>query len=202
MFGFETSRGSLCCVLRQNTPPRNINELPVKFLTLVSHLSESCNTPSLFMLQGKAPARWVIRLEFGPCLLNLVKEFWHGKEIVQFSFEFTKDLEIIESWNSLFWDDLTGKEDGLQTYIPLGLGLLQGNEIKYQVKQVCCEYKFLMKQFVCLQKKTWPLDDLADINHNSRSILIMFMKLFKAICFKFNSSSRKLRQILISLKAF
>lgn len=161
----------------------------MKFLTLVSHLSESCNTPSLFMLPGKALARWVIRLEFGPCLLNLVKEFWHGKEIVQFSFEFTKDLEIIESWNSLFWDDLTGKADGLQTYIPLGLGLLQGNEIKYQVKQVCCEYKFLMKQFVCLQKKNWPLDHLADINHNSRSILIKFMKLFKAICFKFNSSS-------------
>lgn len=49
------------------------------------------------MLPGKALARWVIRLEFGPCLLNLVKEFWHGKEIVQFSFEFAKDLEIIES---------------------------------------------------------------------------------------------------------
>lgn len=76
-------------------PPRNINELPVKFLTLVSHLSESYNTPSLFMLPGKALARWVIRLEFGPCLLNLVKEFWHGKEIVQFSFECTKELEII-----------------------------------------------------------------------------------------------------------
>ena len=47
------------------------------------------------MLPGKAIARWVIRLEFGPCLLNLVKEFWHGKEIVQFSLEFTKDLEIV-----------------------------------------------------------------------------------------------------------
>ena len=47
------------------------------------------------MLPGKALARWVIRLEFEPCLLNLVKEFWHGKEIVQFSLEFKKDLEIV-----------------------------------------------------------------------------------------------------------
>lgn len=168
------------------------------FLTLVSHLSESCNTPSLFMLPGKALARWVIRLEFGPCLLNLVKEFWHGKEIVQFSFEFTKDLEIIESWNSLFWDDLTGKEDGLQTYIPLGLGLLQGNEIKYQVKQVCCEYKFLMKQFVCLQKKT---DHLI-----IWQISIIILDLFLLSLWNFSKPSAlnsiRPRQILISLKAF
>ena len=66
-----------------------------EILTLVSHPIGSCNTPGRFMLPGKAPARWVIRLEFGPCLLNLVKEFWHGKEIVQFSLEFTKDLEIV-----------------------------------------------------------------------------------------------------------